>query len=226
MGTYTPLRLPRSALLSNSRRRAALQCRPRLTRDGSAHTVRGEGAAKRSGGRDDEEEPLARVALLAAVTLAAQVVPVHGHDDGLTCHDHPTGGWKMNSAMITSYSFSSGFVRIRGHIQVVVDEVGGARITARGGVTVDHALTHDRVVLTIVGNGATMACSDVGMTRFDLALTSPRTERGSLAIVPPPSEPIREPGRHAVRFILDYGSGVAEHDGFILVVAAADGPMP
>jgi hypothetical protein len=167
---------------------------------------------------------LVRVALVVAVAVAVQVAPIHGHDDGLTCHEHPGGGWKV---WIELNSPPSGFLtmmRLNALIRVQVDEVGDARIAAQGTVALRHDFAHDWAVLTI-DHGSTMACSEVGMTGFNLPFQSPRDgERANLEVVP--LEPIRAPGRHAVRFRLVHGSGVIEQDGAILVVDIIDGPMP
>lgn len=168
---------------------------------------------------------LARLALLACATLTLQVGAVHGHDDGLTCHDHRTGGWAGGVEFQDSWAEQAVAVRIAGLIRLRIGEEGVSRIAARGTVARQHDPTHDRAVLTIDHDAATVACSAAGLTRFDVVSESPRTgERAILSIVP--LRPVQEPGRHDVRFSLQLGAGVTEHDGAILVVSAADGPMP
>lgn len=168
---------------------------------------------------------LARIALLACMTLATQVGAVHGHDDGLTCHDHRTGGCAGGVKFQDSWEEQTIAVRIAGFIRLQVDEDGVSRIAVRGTVARQHDPTHDWAVLTIHYDGATVACSTAGLTRFDLLAEGPRTgERATLSIVP--VRPIQEPGWHDVHFSLGFGVGVTEHDGAILVVSAADGPMP
>jgi hypothetical protein len=165
-----------------------------------------------------------RLALALGVVLAFQATPALGHDDGLTCHEHPTGGWGASVLAEDDWEAPIANVRIIGHILIQVGESGSSRVLARGIASVRGVRVFDTLVSD--AGAAAMACSDAGMTGFELVFLSRRTgERATLSIVP--VAPIREPGRHHVRYELAYAGGEpTTHDGAILVVSAADGPMP
>ena len=96
-------------------------------------------------------------------------------------------------------------------------------VSARAVVTVDRG--REAISFVSIAGSATATCDSGQLVKVDLSLQNPVSrELARLSIIP--LDPIDGRGSRDARYILEHAGGVLQMDGAILVVSAADGPMP